>query len=63
MAAVEAMMRRLDTGRWDSTEPEQMSALARSLHASDARFTRITPFAQNKYNRTWAPAGGTATMP
>ena len=63
MAAVETMMRRLDTGRWDSTEPEQMNALARSLHASDARFTRIAPFAQKKYNRTWAPAAGTATMP
>jgi hypothetical protein len=56
MAAVETLMRRLDTGRWESTDPEQMNGLAKSLHASAARFTRIDPYAQKKYNRTWAPA-------
>lgn len=55
MAAVETMMGRLDTGKWGSTEPDQMNALAASLHRSAARFTRLDPVAQKKYNRTWAP--------
>jgi hypothetical protein len=49
------MMRRLDTGRWGNTDPEQLNTLATSLHGSAARFTRIDPYAQKKYNRTWAP--------
>lgn len=63
MAAIETMMRRLDSGRWNSTEPEDMNALASSLYAGAARFTRIAPFAQQQYNRTWAPAAGVATTP
>ena len=60
--AIDVMMRRLDTGRWDSTEPAHLNALAKSLHGSPARFTRIDPVAQKKYNRTWAPdARPTAT--
>ena len=55
LAAVETLMRRLDTGQWGSTDPEQMNTLAKSLHASAARFTRIDPYAQRKYNRTWSP--------
>lgn len=56
MAAVSTMMQRLDTGRWPSTEPEQLNALAKSLHGSEARFIRLDRFAQKAYNRTWAPA-------
>jgi hypothetical protein len=56
MAAIETMMRRLDTGRWGNTDPEQLNTLAKSLHGSAARFTRIDAYAQKKYNRTWAPA-------
>lgn len=55
MVAIEIMMRRLDTGRWGSTEPEHLNALAKSMPGSAARFTRIDQFAQKKYNRTWAP--------
>ena len=62
MAAIETMVRRLDTGRWDSTDPTQMNLLAKSLHGSPARFTSIERYAQKKYNRTWAPAGGARTM-
>jgi len=61
MAAVETMVRRLDTGQWGSTDPEQMNVLAKSLHTSAARFTRIAPYAQKKYNRTWAPAAPAAS--
>jgi alpha-beta hydrolase superfamily lysophospholipase len=56
LAAVQTMMRRLDTGEWGSTEPEQMNALAATLHASPARFARLDEVAQKKYNRAWAPA-------
>ena len=58
MAAVDTMMRRLDSGQWGNTEPEHLNALARSLHGSRARFTAIDRYAQQKYNRTWAPAEG-----
>jgi hypothetical protein len=62
VVTIDVMMRRLDTGRWDSTEPAHLNALAKSLHGSPARFTRIDPVAQKKYNRTWAPdARPTAT--
>ena len=62
MAAIETMVRRLDTGRWESTDATQMNTLAKSLHGSPARFTSIDRYAQKKYNRTWAPAGGPRTM-
>ena len=55
MAAIETMMRRLDSGRWDSTEPEQLNELATSLHPSGGRFIRMARFAQRTYNRGWAP--------
>lgn len=63
MVAIETMMRRLDSGRWESTDPEQLNNRARLLHSSAARFIRIDRYAQEKYNRTWAPAARTATMP
>jgi alpha-beta hydrolase superfamily lysophospholipase len=63
MVAIETMMRRLDTGRWESTDPEQLNIRAKALHQSAARFIRVDRFAQEKYNRTWAPAARTGTMP
>ena len=63
MAVVETMMRRLDSGQWGSTEPEQLNALARSLQDSAARFTVIDRYAQKKYNRTWAPADRAPAAP
>jgi pimeloyl-ACP methyl ester carboxylesterase len=62
LAAVETMMRRLDTGRWESTDPNAMNARAKALHDSPARFTTIDAYAQKKYNRTWAPAAAPRTM-
>jgi pimeloyl-ACP methyl ester carboxylesterase len=62
MAAVETMMRRLDTGQWESTAPDQMNARATALHNSPARFTTLDAYAQKKYNRTWAPAASRSTM-
>jgi hypothetical protein len=56
MASIETMMRRLDSGDWGSTGPDAMNALAKSLHASPARFVGLGRLAQKKYNRTWAPA-------
>lgn len=63
MVAIETMMRRLDTGRWESTGPEQLNGRAKALHGSAARFIRIDPYAQQKYNRAWAPAARTGTTP
>lgn len=37
-AAVETMMRRLDTGHWPSTSPKTLNALARSLNLDESRF-------------------------
>ena len=39
MAAVETMMKRLDTGRWESTDPDQMKRARRHCDNSPARFT------------------------
>lgn len=63
MAAIETMMRRLDTGRWGGTDPESLNTLAKSQHGSAARFTSIDRYAQKKYNRTWAPAGRPPALP
>jgi hypothetical protein len=55
MAAIDTMMRRLDSGQWGSTEPEALNALAKSLNPSPARFVHLARLVQKKYNRTWAP--------
>lgn len=53
-AAVEVMMRRLDTGKWVSTAPEEMSKLAATLGSgATPRFTTIEKFKQVRYNRVW----------
>jgi pimeloyl-ACP methyl ester carboxylesterase len=59
LAAIETLERRLDEGRWGSTDPEQMNTLAKSLDQSPARFTPIDRYAQEQYNRAWAPSWGT----
>ena len=63
LAAIETLERRLDEGRWGSTDPEQMNALAKSLDRSPARFTPIDRYAHGRYNRTWAPAYGSTAWP
>ena len=62
-AAIETMMRRLQTGQWGSTDPASLNTLAKQLDKSAARFTVIDPYAQKKYNRTWAPVAPPATRP
>lgn len=56
-AAIEVMMRRLDTGRWESTEPQDLNALAGSLDVEGtvSRFVPFEPYENEKYNRTWTP--------
>ncbi len=55
-AAVEVMMRRLDTGEWIDTSPEAMNALAGSLGTGVApRFTPNEAYLPNEYNRVWVP--------
>jgi pimeloyl-ACP methyl ester carboxylesterase len=57
-AAIETLMRRIDTGNWgNSTDPEQLNKLGNSLNKGDSRFIR---FEQQKYNRTWFPKTSTA---
>src|SRR5690242_12361287 len=53
-AAIEIMMRRLDTGKWGSTDPEQLNKLAISLATkATPRFTSADKYRQVKYNRVW----------
>lgn len=54
-AAIETLMRRIDSGRWDRTAPEDLNRLAGSLHNSPARFVSFEPYRQARYNRVWAP--------
>lgn len=55
-AAVELMKRRLDTGKWQSTDPDSLNMLAASLGTgTTARFITIDKLKQKKYNRAWEP--------
>lgn len=55
--AIQTMMRRLDTGEWESTEPGAMNARAQAMEV-EGTVSRFIPFddhANEKYNRTWVP--------
>lgn len=52
-ASVETVMRRLNTGRWGSTSPDSLNALARRLDSGAA--ARFFTYEQVKYNRAWFP--------
>ena len=55
-AVIETMIRRLDTGRWGSTDPEHLNELARSLDESyTSRFIPGDQYMPAKYNRAWTP--------
>jgi pimeloyl-ACP methyl ester carboxylesterase len=55
-AAVELMSRRLDTGKWGSTDPDSLNKLAASLGTgATSRFITIDNLKQKKYNRVWVP--------
>jgi len=55
--AIETMMRRLDTGTWESTEPDAMNrrAQAMSVEGTRSRFVAFDDYESEKYNRTWLP--------
>ena len=54
VAAVETVMRRLDTGHWGSTDPMDLNTLGNSLDpTTEARYYE---FEQIKYNRVWFPS-------
>jgi pimeloyl-ACP methyl ester carboxylesterase len=56
-AAVETMMRRLDTGRWGPTDPEAMNALGSSMSAGGATsFVSYDELRNRRFNRTWTPS-------
>ena len=53
-AAVDIMMRRLDTGKWDSTAPDNMNKLGNALGLQPPpRFVPADKYKQKKYNRAW----------
>ena len=54
-AAIETMIRRLETGHWESTVPDRLNELAASLDGSGSRFIPLGDYALAKYNRVWAP--------
>jgi len=56
-AAVETMMRRLDTGIWGPTDPESLNALARELNwdGTSGHFIEYDDYGHIRYNRTWVP--------
>jgi len=53
-AAVETVMRRLDTGHWGSTEPMDLNILGNALDPTTA--ARYYEFEQTRYNRAWFPS-------
>ena len=54
---LEIMMRRLDSGRWEDTEPARLNELAMSMNVEGtvSRFIPFEPHENVKYNRTWLP--------
>jgi len=53
-AAIETLMRRLDSGRWEeSTHPKQLNELASELVSATPLFIEFEP---DKFNRPWFPA-------
>ena len=53
-AAVESVMRRIDSGQWSDTSPAALNTLARTLDpGSEARYYSYRQF---PYARTWVPA-------
>lgn len=60
-ALLQTMMRRLDTGKWGSTEPAQLNELAKSLDQSSVpRFITFDKYRVDKFNRTWVPGRPTS---
>ncbi len=56
-AAVETMVRRLDTGQWGSTDPEALNDLGSSLAASSSpQFVSYEELRNQRFNRTWTPS-------
>jgi hypothetical protein len=55
-AAVETMMKRLDTGEWSATNPSELNRRAVALGTgTPARFMDAGAYRQSKYLRVWSP--------
>ena len=55
-AALDTLVRRLDSGRWGRTDPDPLNALAKRLDGSStSRFVTIDGHGVRQYNRAWAP--------
>jgi hypothetical protein len=55
-AAIEIMMKGLNTGSWPSMEPGKLKALAASLNTNTtARFMPFDGYEVTRYNRAWIP--------
>lgn len=56
-AAIELVLRRRESGAWESTDPARLNALADGLQTgTEPRFMDYTPHRQARYNRVWRPA-------
>jgi hypothetical protein len=56
LAAVEIVIKRIDTGKWQDTDPDSLNNFANSLGTSSlARFMPISDWRVKEYNRTWVP--------
>jgi hypothetical protein len=61
-ALLHTIMKRLDTGKWDNTDPAHMNELAKSLDQSSvARFVAFDNYRVQRYNRTWLPGQSTSS--
>lgn len=55
-AAIAVVLRRLETGSWDNTDPASLNAFADRLETGTApRFMDYGPHRQVRYNRVWRP--------
>lgn len=56
LAAVEIVIKRIDSGQWPVTDPDSLNDFANSLGTnSPARFMPINDWQVKEYNRTWSP--------
>ncbi len=56
-AAIEVVLRRLDSGDWMDTSPASLNALGESIGTGTApRFMDYGPYRHPRYNRTWRPS-------
>jgi hypothetical protein len=55
-AAIETVMKRLDDGKWPSTDPADLNKRAAALNTgTSSRFMDVTEYRQGRYARVWKP--------